>query len=100
MRKKVKKLSSKMQNEFKYGIIAASQSVEDEKRGELTILHLCAYNKKPTKIEYEALKEELNTDPEFGLVGRMGENVFLMEATPEMIKVFLNGGTIDDTNEQ
>jgi hypothetical protein len=34
------------------------------------------------------LSKELNTDPEFGLVGKIGTETFLMEATPDIIKKF------------
>lgn len=82
--------------EFKFGIIAATQSAEDEKEGQISIVHFCGYPKKPTQRDFELLKEELNTDPEFHLVGRIDKDVFLLEATPEMVQYFTGGiSTID-----
>lgn len=73
---------------FKYGIIAAMQSAEDEKNGMLNIVHFCGYINKPTVKDFEDLEAELNTDPEFGLVGRIGKDVFLLEAIPDMVAFF------------
>jgi hypothetical protein len=68
---------------FTHGIIAY-EKVE----GALYILHFCGYWEKPTDIEYQALKEELNADQEFNLIGRIDKDVFLMEASPQMIDVY------------
>lgn len=77
---------------IKYGLVAASQTAEEETKHELTILHFCGYGKPPTQNDIAQLKEELNTDPEFGLVGRMGVDVFIMNATPDMVKFYKDMG--------
>lgn len=77
---------------IKYGLIAASQSAEDEAKQELRVLHFCGYPKKPTAADVEHLKQELNTDPEFGLVGRMGVDVFIMTAVPSMVEFYKKMG--------
>lgn len=77
---------------IKFGLIAASQTAEDEAKGQMSVLHFCGYPKKPTAKDVEYLKQELNTDPEFGLVGRMGVDVFIMDATPDMVKFYTDMG--------
>lgn len=54
---------------FNYGIVVLH-------KGEM--VHFCAYPKIPTSEDIHSLWEELNTDPEFGLAGRM----HLMEMRP------------------
>ena len=68
---------------FTHGIVAY-EKVE----GALYILHFCGYGKKPTAIDIQSLKDELNTDPEFNLVGRIDHDVYVMEATPEMVDFY------------
>ena len=70
---------------FTHGIVAY-EKVE----GALYILHFCGYGKKPTAIDIQSLKDELNTDPEFCLVGRINNGVFLMEATEDMLEYYRN----------
>jgi hypothetical protein len=67
-----------------YGIVAFSVIDADN----INILHMCLYWEKPTEISFQCLKEELNTDEAFNLVGRIGKDVFLMEATPDMISFY------------
>jgi hypothetical protein len=70
-----------------YGIIAYTLKGEKESPT-LSILHFCGYAEPPTQADIESLSKELNTDPEFGLVGKIGTETFLMEATPDIIKKF------------
>ena len=51
------------------------------------IEHFCGYTERPTRVDHEALMEELTTDPEFGLVDRMDE-IVLLEAPPEVVKLY------------
>jgi hypothetical protein len=67
--------------EIKYGIIA--YTLVDEKSPKMQILHFCGYETQPTQSDFNSLVQELNTDPEFGLVGK---EVFLMEASDSIIK--------------
>jgi hypothetical protein len=66
---------------FKHGAMAINATGD--------ILHFCAYESRPTGADMESLKQELNTDPEFDLVGRVGVDVTIVEATPEVCKLFL-----------
>ena len=69
-----------------YGIIAVT--IDEEDAGFGKILHFCGYENKPTTEDFEGLEIELNTDKEFGLVGKMGKSVFLVEAPKEIVKNF------------
>lgn len=98
MRKKTKKRDLSW---IKFGLIAAAQTAEDEAKGQMSVLHFCGYPKKPTAKDVEYLKQELNTDPEFGLVGRMGVDVFIMDATPDMVKFYTDiGKTAKETKRK
>jgi hypothetical protein len=71
-----------------YGIIAF-----ENVKGDLTkinVVHNCMYENEPSEDDFESLFKELNSDPEFGLVGRMGKDVFLMKASPEMVKYIID----------
>lgn len=70
---------------FKHGLVACAQLEGDQ----LSILHFCGYEVPPTAEDIRLLGEELNTDPEFGLVGRVGRDVFITRATPEMCAFYL-----------
>ena len=47
--------------DFKHGLIAVTSS---------EIIHFCGYLNPPTNFDKEDLVRELQTNPEFGLVGR------------------------------
>lgn len=81
---------------FKYGLIAVEQTTEDRKDGLLTILHFCGYMSPPTENDKKSLENELNTDSEFGLVGRINKDVFIVEAPDDMVK-FYTGDAIKDS---
>jgi hypothetical protein len=90
MKQEHRKLTKAEIKKFKYGLIAAEQTAEDEANGEMSILHFCGYVKPPTKEDVVALKEELNTDPEFGLVGRIGKDVFILDASKDVVEFYTN----------
>lgn len=71
---------------IKYGIIA--YTLVDKKSPKMRILHLCGYEEPPSQADIDSLSHELNTDPRFGLVGKIGNGVFLMEASQDIIKSF------------
>jgi hypothetical protein len=75
---------------FKFGLIACTQSAEDKAKGLLNILHFCGYETKPTRAQIYALELELNGDPACGLVGRIGKDVFILHATPEICELYLS----------
>lgn len=70
--------------EIKYGIIA--YTLVDKDNPKMQILHFCGYETQPTQSDFDSLVQELNTDPEFGLIGMVGKEVFLMEASDSIIK--------------
>ena len=71
--------------DIKYGIVAYTLEGPKDKPV-IAILHFCGYENSPTQQVIDGLAKELNTDPEFSLVGRIGVDVFLMEASDGMIK--------------
>ena len=69
-----------------YGIIA--YTIVNKEHPRMSILHFCGYEESPTTEDFLNLTSELNTDEEFGLVGRIGVDVFLLEASPIIVKHF------------
>jgi negative regulator of genetic competence, sporulation and motility len=68
--------------DIKYGIIAYELT---DDTNEILVCHFCGYEQPPTNNEFLALTDELNTDSEFGLVGRIGVDVFLMQAPQDVV---------------
>ena len=68
-----------MEEEFdiKFGIVAL------DAKG--NIHHFCGNEQKPNEKEFKVLEQELRTDEELGLTGKMDQLV-LIEAWPELIK--------------
>ncbi len=63
--------------DINYGIVAVNTKNQ--------VIHFCGYEKEPTEADWEALVEELRTDPEFGLT----EIPFrLLPATSDQTKRF------------
>ena len=50
--------------DIKYGLIAIDPTQEGEMKD---VLHFCGYWNPPTDIDIESLRQELETDEEFGL---------------------------------
>lgn len=74
-------------SEFHFGLIAIE--IDPDAYEKVSILHFCGYTKEPTDDDKLALEEELNTDPEFNLVGRINKDVFVVDCPPEISKQFL-----------
>jgi len=72
--------------QFKYGLIGCAKLDDDH----ISILHFCGYPSPPTDEDIKALELELNSDPRFGLVGRVGRDVFIIRATQEMCDYYLS----------
>ena len=71
--------------DIKYGIVAYTLEGPKDKPV-IAILHFCGYENPPTQQQIDGLAEELNTDPEFNLVGRIGVDVLLTEASDAMVR--------------
>ena len=76
-----------------YGLIAAVK-IDDF---HIEIVHFCGYENKPKEIDIQTLKMELETDPEFDLVGR--NDYFITEATDEMLEFYKQIENGEDPNE-
>lgn len=70
---------------IKYGIVAYTLDANKE-LPTINVLHFCGYEAPPTQQDIDSLARELNTDPEFDLVGRIGKDVLLMPAKDWMIR--------------
>lgn len=55
------------------------------------IVHCCLYENPIRSVDIEELEKELNTDPDFGLVGEINKSVFLAEAPKEVIQHYRDG---------
>jgi hypothetical protein len=69
---------------IRHGLIAISLDGE----GMMNINHFCGYENKPNEIHKAALEQELNTDPQFGLVGRIGKDVHLFDAPSAVVEMY------------
>jgi hypothetical protein len=67
-----------------YGIIA----YEKLPNNQIDILEFIGYEEKPTPEDFASLFQELNTDPEHAMVGRLGVDVYLMLATDSILEYF------------
>jgi hypothetical protein len=70
----------------KFGLIAVTDN--DPQKKKQPILHFCGYSTPPNEADKKLLEMELNTDPEFGLVGRINKDVFIIEATEDIVARF------------
>lgn len=69
-----------------YGIIAIEVISNDGKsESEIGIVHFIGYDCPITDEMVEQAKNELNTDEDFHLVGRIDVDVFVMEAPPDIV---------------
>ncbi len=71
---------------IKFGLIAVAG--DDPEKRMLSILHFCGYPSPPNETDKKLLEMELNTDPEFGLVGRINKDVFIIEAPEDIVTMF------------
>lgn len=69
---------------IKHGIIAFTVTGEEDSPT-ISVLHFCGYEEPPTEHDWKNLEDELNTDEDFGLVGRINKDVFLMVADEKMV---------------
>jgi hypothetical protein len=79
--------------DFKFGLIAVVLTNKNDPNNAMSVVHFCGYPKKPTKHDIEQLENELNTDPEFGLVGRINKDVFVIRASKEITQSILSNST-------
>jgi hypothetical protein len=67
-----------------YGLIVMDPSEEGDQK---TILHFCGYQEPINDRDVESLREELKTDPEFGLQDKW-DKVVIVEAPDEILKLY------------
>jgi hypothetical protein len=73
-----------MELRINYGLIV----IDPSEVGDLkTILHFCGYQEPITERDIESLREELKTDPEFGLQDKW-DKVVITEAPEEILKEY------------
>ena len=60
----------------------------EQKKEVKDILHFCAYLEQPTYSDMVSLKQELMTNPEFGLI-HIGENLEILLAPEDLVQNFV-----------
>jgi hypothetical protein len=70
--------------EFTHGIMVIAGKPDED--GRFPIVHFCGYLNPITDKDIDLLKQELATDPEFGLVGV--EGLVYSEAPAEIVKLY------------
>lgn len=83
--RKKKKEAREFLETCKHGVIAYKLTTDKDV---IDVIHFVGYQTKPTDEIIQQVGEELNTDIEFGLVGRINVDVFVMEADTEIIKLY------------
>jgi hypothetical protein len=73
-----------MEFKINYGLIVMDPY---EPGDEKTILHFCGYQEPISDRDVESLREELKTDPEFGLQDKW-DQVVITEAPDEILKLY------------
>jgi hypothetical protein len=73
---------------FKYGVIAYSFNLYDIDL--IDIVHFVGFEHPITQQDLDNVFQELNTDEEFGLVGKMGNSIFLSPAPQDVIDYYIN----------
>lgn len=68
---------------YPFGVVAVSR-----RPGQIICHHICLYPGPIDQNELDALAEELNTDPEFGLVGKIGNGVDMTTVDGEVLEFF------------
>lgn len=68
--------------EINYGIIAYETTDDPDT---INIVHFCGYETPLTNDKFLELTEELNTNDDFHLKGRIGVDVFLKESPPDYL---------------
>lgn len=76
-----------MELRMNYGLI-----VMDSSDPENRILHFCGYQDPITERDIESLREELKTDPEFGLQDKW-DKVVIVEASDDVLKEYQDAFT-------
>lgn len=66
-----------------FGIVAAV--VADDNN--IEVVHFCGYENEPKEADWDNLKHELETDPEFDCIGRA--DLIYLPATQEMIDFYV-----------
>ena len=79
--------------QINYGLVAAVQI----DRFHVEIVHFCGYEQEPTDVEIQALEEELQTDPQFDLVGR--DDYIIVPTTEDMVDFYRRVHNGEDPNE-
>jgi hypothetical protein len=69
-----------------HGVVAYRDSGDPEYP--MLVVHFVGYENEPSDECIKHLMEELNTDEDFNLVGRMGVDTFLCRATPAQVEYY------------
>ena len=71
--------------DVKFALVA----IDPDQEGDLkTVLHFCVYFEQPTFEDMMALKQELLSNPDFGLI-EIGQRLEIIQAPDSMVEEFL-----------
>lgn len=77
--------------QINFGIVAVRRNSDESSSSPFEMVHFCGYENRPTKADFDDLKRELSTDPEFGLVEQMkAGDIILVHASPTVVKMHAN----------
>lgn len=86
-----------MIGDFKCGVIAVDP--EESEGGLYEIVHLALFTKPPIKEELDGLREELRTDPEFG-VGEAADRLMMIYVPDGMLEALVKAKDIEWDDEE
>lgn len=72
-------------DQCEYAIMAYTIDINEDEQEELQVMHFVPYKSPISDMDIMSISEDLNTNPQHELVGRIGVDVFVGEAPPDII---------------
>ena len=73
--------------DIKFGLIAVDPTQEGDMKD---VLHFCGYWNQPTLVDVDSLREELRTDPDFGLTD-IADRLDIIPAPDWLVQEYVEG---------
>jgi hypothetical protein len=77
--------------DIKFGLIAVNPTQEGDM---LDVLHFCGYWNQPTLVDVDSLREELKSDPDFGLTD-IADRLDIIPAPDWLVQEYVEGMSED-----
>jgi hypothetical protein len=77
--------------DIKFGLIAIDPTQEGDM---LDVLHFCGYWNQPTLVDVDSLREELKSDPDFGLTD-IADRLDIIPAPDWLVQEYVEGMSED-----